>query len=189
MLRESVRDGSDLGRRVQATMETGALVDDVLMTDVVRDRLSRADAARGFLLDGFPRTVPQAEALDGMLGDRGPLVVIEVAVEEAEVLRRLAARMVCGECGTNAQDDLEFATCHDCGGPLVPRADDAEAVVRSRMEVYRRQTAPLIDYYERRPGYVRVDGARMVDDVTAEIMARVEALPPPPPTEARPRSG
>jgi adenylate kinase len=177
MLREAVRAGSDLGRRVQAVMETGALVDDALMTEVVDARLARADAAAGFLLDGYPRTVPQAETLDGLLGARGPLVVIEIAVAEAEVLRRLAARMVCAECGANAQDDREFATCHDCGGALVPRADDAEDVVRARMEVYRCQTAPLIAYYEARPWHVRVDGARLVDDVTDEIMRRVAALP------------
>jgi adenylate kinase len=175
MLRESVRAGSDLGRRVQAVNAQGGLVDDALMTRVVEARLARADAVDGFLLDGYPRTVPQAETLDGLVGARGPLVVIEIAVAEAEVLRRLAARMVCGECGANAQDDRDFSTCHDCGGQLVPRADDAEEVVRARMEVYRRETAPLIQYYEGRTGYMRIDGARLVDDVTDEIIARVEA--------------
>ena len=187
MLREWVRAGTDLGRRVQTVIEQGALVDDALIAEVVEARLSRADAAGGFLLDGYPRTVPQAETLDRLVGARGLLVVIEVAVAEAEVLRRLAARMVCGECGANAQDDRDFSTCHDCGGRLVPRADDAEDVVRARMKVYRRQTAPLIAYYEGRPGYVRVDGARLVDDVTAEIVARVEALSAP--TGARPPAG
>jgi adenylate kinase len=94
MLRESVRAGSDLGRRVQAVIAQGGLVDDALMTRVVEARLARADAVDGFLLDGYPRTVPQAETLDGLVGARGPLVVIEIAVAEAEVLRRLAARMV-----------------------------------------------------------------------------------------------
>jgi len=176
MLRDAVRAGTPLGRQVQAVMEGGQLIDDALMTSVVADRLARADAAHGFLLDGFPRTVPQAETLDGLMEAHGPLVIVEVAVDEAEVLRRLAARMVCGECGANAQDDQDFSTCHDCGGTLVPRADDAEDVVRARMEVYRKQTAPLIAYYEARPTFVRVDGARLVDEVTGTIVREVERL-------------
>jgi adenylate kinase len=97
------------------------------------------------------------------------------AVAVGVVLRGLAARLVWGECGANALDDRDFSTCHDGGGQLVPRADDAEEVVRARMEVYRRETAPLIQYYEGRTGYMRIDGARLVDDVTDEIIARVEA--------------
>ena len=146
------------------------------MTAVVADRLARPDAAAGVLLDGFPRTVPQAEALYGLAAARGPLVIVEVAVDEAEVLRRLAARMVCGECGANAQDDRDFSTCHDCGGALVPRADDAREVVLARMDTYRRQTVPLIDYYKDRPTFLRVDGARLVDDVTAAIVRDVKRL-------------
>lgn len=176
MLREAVRAGSPLGRHVQAIIECGNLIDDTLMTRVVAERLARFDVASGFLLDGFPRTVPQAVALDGLLEGRGPLVVVEVAVEEAEVLRRLAARMVCAECGANAQDDEDYPTCHDCGGPLVPRADDAEEVVRARMEVYWRQTAPLLEYYGRRPGFISVDGAQLVDDVTAALVRAVERV-------------
>ena len=176
MLREAVKSESPLGRQVKAVIESGGLIDDQLITEVVQQRLMAADTAGGFLLDGFPRTVPQAEALDKLLGARGPLVIVEIALSESEVLRRLAARMICGECGTNAQDDEEFATCHDCGGALVLRADDAEQVVRNRLAVYRQQTAPLVGYYGGRDTFCRVDGAQLVDHVTHAIKAAVEAV-------------
>jgi adenylate kinase len=137
--------------------------------------VSAPDAARGFLLDGFPRTVTQAESLDTFMRGRGDLVIVEIALSEKEVLHRLASRMICSECGTNAQDDREVSTCHDCGGTLVPRADDAEQVVRERLNVYRRQTAPLVEYYGARPTYCRVNGASFVDDVSAEIARAVVA--------------
>jgi adenylate kinase len=175
MLRDAVKADSPLGREVKAIMESGGLIDDEVVTRIVCERLTQPDAAGGFLLDGFPRTVPQAIALDQMLNERSPLVVIEVSLSSEDVLRRLAARMVCAECGTNAQDDLEFATCHDCGGPLVPRADDRESVVRNRLDVYKRQTEPLVAFYGTRPTFCRVDGAQMVDRVTADIVSTVNA--------------
>ncbi len=177
MLREAVKSGSELGLQVKTIMESGGLIDDQLITEVVRQRLTAADVASGFLLDGFPRTVPQAEALDRFSSLHDRLVIVEIVLSETEVLRRLAARMVCAECGTNAQDDVEveFATCHDCGGKLVPRVDDAEQVVKNRLEVYRRQTVPLVEYYGCQPTFCRVDGARLVDDVTEAIVAAVEA--------------
>ena len=173
MLREAVREETVLGATIQRVMEEGGLIDDDLITEVVFKRLGRADASRGVLLDGFPRTVAQAKALDAWMVDREPLLVFEIAVSEEEVMRRLAARMVCAECGANAQDDADFSSCHDCGGPLLPRADDAEQVVARRLEVYLAQTAPLVKYYADRGTFVRVDGAHMVDDVTAAIVAGV----------------
>ncbi len=175
MLREAVKSGSGLGRQVQTIIESGGLIDDAMITEVVRQRLQAADVQSGFLLDGFPRTVPQAEALDAFDILKGPLVIVEIVLSEEEVLRRLAARMICSECGTNAQDDAEFATCHDCGGRLVPRADDREQVVKNRLEVYHRQTMPLVEYYGSRPTFCRVDGAQLVDHVTTEIVDAVEA--------------
>ncbi len=172
MLRDAVKSGSPLGRSVQAIIESGGLIGDDVITDVVRERLKAPDVARGCLLDGFPRTVPQAEALDRIMGGSGPIVV-EVALSEEDVLRRLAARLVCAECGTNAQDDEEFATCHDCGGALVPRADDAEQVVRNRLKVYREQTLPLIAYYGGRPNFCRIDGAQLAERVTEDILSAV----------------
>ena len=174
MLRDAVQAGSPLGHRVAAIMESGGLIDDSVIIEVVRERLEQADARRGFLLDGFPRTVPQAKALDTLLEGRAALVIVEVVLSEAEVVRRLASRLVCLECGTNAQDAGEGTTCHDCGGRLVPRADDREQVVLNRLEVYRAQTAPLVDYYTGRDTFWQVDGAQLPDDVTRDIIAAVE---------------
>jgi adenylate kinase len=174
MLREAIKQGTPLGLEVQAILDSGALVDDGLMTRIVQERLAQPDAARGFLLDGFPRTVPQARTLDEMLGAGNRLLVVEVALTDEEVLRRLAARMVCEECGKNSQDDSKDATtCHDCGGTLVPRTDDKEEVVRNRLAVYHRQTAPLVEYYQARPTFCRVDGYQLVDDVTNAIVGAV----------------
>ena len=170
ILREAIKAGTPLGREVQATIERGGLIDDETITRIVCERLQQGDVAAGFLLDGFPRTVPQARSLDDFLQATGALVVVEIALSEQDVLHRLASRLICSECGTNSMDDREVATCHDCGGRLVPRADDAEQVVRERLNVYRQQTAPLIDYYSASPMYCRVDGSRFVDDVTAEIV-------------------
>jgi adenylate kinase len=172
MLRDAVAAGTSLGKQVAAIMESGGLIDDELITRVVNDRLAQADTKTGFLLDGFPRTIPQAESLDRIIADRAPLIVIDIVLSEAEVIRRLASRMVCAECGANAMG--EGTTCIDCGGPLVPRADDREQVVLNRLQVYRDQTEPLVRYYGSRPTYCRIDGARLPDDVTTDIISAVE---------------
>jgi adenylate kinase len=172
MLREAVAAGTPLGQQVAAIMETGGLIDDDLITRVVTERLAQADTHVGFLLDGFPRTIRQAESLDGIIASRGPIIVVDIVLSEAEVIRRLASRMVCAECGANAVG--EGAACHDCGGPVVPRADDREQVVLNRLQVYRAQTEPLVRYYGARPTYCRIDGARLPDDVTADIITAVE---------------
>jgi adenylate kinase len=173
MLREAVAAGTPLGREVAGIMESGGLINDALITRVVTERLAQPDTKAGFLLDGFPRTIPQAESLDRIVADRAPLIIIDVVLSEAEVIRRLASRMVCAECGANAIG--EGSRCHDCGGPLVPRADDREQVVLNRLQVYREQTEPLVEYYGRRPTYCRIDGARLPDDVTADIIRAVES--------------
>ena len=174
MLREAVQAATPLGREVGAIMENGGLIADEVITRVVQERLSQSDTKAGFLLDGYPRTIPQAHALDEMVASRTPLVIVDVVLTEAEVVRRLASRLVCAECGTNAQDTSEDARCHDCGGPLVPRADDREQVVLNRLEVYRTQTEPLVQYYGQRPTYCRIDGAQLPDDVTRDIIRAVE---------------
>jgi adenylate kinase len=173
LLREAVKADSPLGREVKAVIESGKLIDDTTITRIVEERLRQPDIARGYLLDGYPRTVPQAQDLDRFAPS---LIVIEIDVPEAEILRRLAARMVCSECGANAQDDREYARCHDCGGRLVPRADDEEAVVRKRMEVYRLQTEPLVAYYSSRPTFRRVNGDQMFDEVTGDLVRTIEEL-------------
>jgi adenylate kinase len=176
MLRDAVQSGTPLGLEVKAIMDRGGLIDDEVITKVVRSRLDRPDAAAGFLLDGYPRTVPQGRALDAYCDRRAPLVVVEIILSESDILRRLAARMICSECGINSQDDRDYANCIDCGGRLVPRADDAVDVVKKRLEVYHLQTAPLIDFYGARPTYCRVDGARLADAVTDDILTAVSRV-------------
>lgn len=176
MLRDAVKAATPLGLEVKTIMESGGLIDDSTITRLVQERLAHPDVSHGFLLDGYPRTVAQAETFDAFMTGRPPLVVVEMVLSETEVLQRLAARMICAECGTNAQDDRDYASCHDCGGRLVPRVDDREAVVRNRLEVYHRQTAPLVAYYEARPTFCRIDAAQMVDEVTADIVGAVAAV-------------
>jgi adenylate kinase len=176
MLRDAVQSGSRLGLEVKAIMERGGLIDDEVITRVVQARLDRPDAASGFLLDGYPRTVPQGLALDAYCAGRSPLTVVEIVLSEEDVLRRLAARMICSECGKNSQDDQDYTNCVDCGGSLVPRADDAVDVVRKRLEVYHLQTAPLVEFYGARPTYCRVNGAQLADAVTEEILAAVKRI-------------
>ena len=174
MLREAVAGGTALGIRVRDVMARGGLVDDETMVAVVRERLGRADAAPGFVLDGFPRTPAQAAALDGLLAGSG-VTVLDLVVPEDELVRRLSMRRVCGACGTNATgSEGRDGACLRCGGALVQREDDTAGTVRERLAVYRRDTAPVVRHYASHPGYVRVDGMRPADDVAAELVAVVD---------------
>jgi adenylate kinase len=157
ILREAVQAGTELGLIAKATMDSGSLVGDDVMIGIVRERLGRSDAKPGFVLDGFPRTVVQATALDAMVDGRGPLVVLDIVVPEDVLVRRLAARRICSACGANAA--VEWTTqCEKCSGALVTRTDDGDGVVRERLKVYQRQTKPLVDYYAPRVTFRSIDG-------------------------------
>ncbi len=173
ILREAVQSGTELGRAARALMETGRLVGDDVMIEIVRERLERNDARRGFVLDGFPRTVAQAKALDKMLDDEAPLAVIDVEVPEDALVRRLSARRICGSCGWTAVSGA--SACAKCGGALVQRRDDAEDVVRERLRVYQDDTQPLVDFYRDRSTFRSVDGDQSPDAVAADIAAAVAA--------------
>jgi adenylate kinase len=173
ILREAVSAGTELGRLATATMDAGKLVSDQVMIGIVRERLARPDAAKGFVLDGFPRTVAQARELDRMINGRGPLVVIDIVVPLDELVRRLSHRRVCGTCGFTSASDAETA-CQRCGGPLVQRSDDGDEVVRKRLQVYEQDTKPLVAYYRRRPTFRAIDGNRPPDEVAAALEAAVE---------------
>ncbi|MEZ5317234.1 MAG: adenylate kinase [Vicinamibacterales bacterium] len=174
ILREAVQAGTELGRAARALMETGRLVGDDLMIGIVRERLSRPDVARGFVLDGFPRTVPQAQALDKLVDDVGTLVVIDVEVPEDRLVERLGGRRICRNCGWTAAPGLE--ACEKCGGELVQRRDDATDVVRERLRVYWEQTQPLVDYYSRRPTFRSVDGDQSPNAVAEDVAAAVASV-------------
>ena len=171
LLREAVALGTPLGSLVRAVMARGELVGDDLMIEVVRERLARPDAAAGFVLDGFPRTVRQAEALDRLVAGRGPLTVVEIRVPEPELVRRLGARLVCGACGVNAAPGATGAArCGRCGGELGQRADDGAEVVRERLDVFARDTRPLREFYGSRSRLREVNGAASPDEVFAELV-------------------
>ncbi len=168
ILREAIHADTELGRSAKSTIYAGGLVSNDVMIGIVRERLGRADAAGGFVLDGFPRTVEQASALDDMMAGRGPLVVVDIVVPEEVLLRRLAARRICGSCGVNAQVDW-VTVCGNCGGTLVHRKDDNEAIVVERLKIYHRQTEPIVEFYAARPTFRTIDGNQPPDAVTAAM--------------------
>jgi adenylate kinase len=179
MLREAVAAGSELGAKVKSIMESGDLVDDETMAAVVEDRLGKPDCSAGVLLDGYPRTAPQAQSLDPLLAriDMGSVgLVIMLDVAEAEVVRRISGRRSCPGCGSNYhvtfQPPKTESVCDQCGGDLIQRADDKEDVVRERLSVYRRMTEPLVDYYRQRGVLAEIDGSGTVE----EIFSRVDAV-------------
>ena len=174
ILREAVTAGTEVGRAARQTMEAGNLVGDDIMIAIVQDRLDRPDARCGFVLDGFPRTVVQATALDRMVDGRGPLVVLDMVVPEDVLVRRLATRRICSKCGSNAAPDWTTA-CGKCGGRLVTRVDDGIEIVRERLKVYQRQTRPLVEYYGARRTFTSIDGNRPPDVVTAAVDAALDA--------------
>ena len=168
ILREAVHSRTPLGCIAKATMDAGNLVGDDVMIGIVEERLRRDDARPGFVLDGFPRTVVQATALDLMVDGRGPLVVLDIVVPEDVLARRLASRRICGQCGSNAPPHWGLS-CQKCGGELVTRADDNDAIVRERLKVYQRQTRPLVEYYSARPTFRVINGDQAPDVVTADV--------------------
>jgi adenylate kinase len=180
ILRANVREGTDLGQEAKRYMDAGDLVPDEVIMGMVADRLEQPDAEAGFLFDGFPRTVPQAEALEGMLLDRGePLdAVLRLAVPQDEVVRRLTGRRTCSGCGRIFHlvfdPPAEPGRCDDCGGELTQRDDDTEAVVLNRLEVYRSQTQPLEHFYWERGLLRDVEAVGRPDEVSeraAQVLA------------------
>jgi len=182
MLREAVAAGSPLGREAKGYMEQGALVPDDVIIRMMAERLGVADAGRGFILDGFPRTIAQAEALARLLKDLGQTLdtVVYFDVSEPELLRRLTGRRVCRACGHSyhltSNPPKRAGVCDACGGELYQRDDDGEATVRNRLEVYRRQTAPLLDYYRQRNLLVTVSGEGPLETIRNAIRAAAGAV-------------
>jgi adenylate kinase len=193
ILRDAVKSGTALGERVKTVMARGELVSDDLMVAIVKDRLARPDTVRGFVLDGFPRTVPQAQELDTMLAGRGPIIVIEIRVPDDELVRRVVSRRICSNCGrtVSAFDDQSLAgeRCPSCGGTLVSRPDDSEPVMRDRLKVYWRETQPMISYYRSRPTYRVVDGAQPPDRVRDELVTAVAGILGTPTADSKPGAG
>jgi adenylate kinase len=171
ILREGIKEQWPVALAAKAKMDRGELVDDDTMVAIVRERLSRPDAKPGFVLDGFPRTVAQARALDRLVEERasGALVVVDIVVPEQELVRRLAERRICSACGTNAEPGETAAACTRCGGEMITRVDDDKGVVIERLKVYQRTTKPLVEYYRERPTFRVVNGAQPPDRVAHEL--------------------
>jgi adenylate kinase len=182
MLREAVAAGSPLGREAKGYMDQGALVPDDVIIRMMGERLGRPDAGRGFILDGFPRTIAQAEALAKLLKDLGQTLdtVVYFDVSEPELLRRLTGRRVCRKCGhtyhVTSNPPRRAGICDACGGELYQRDDDSEATVRHRLQVYQRQTAPLLDYYRQRNLLTSVAGEGPLATIRDAIRAAAGAV-------------
>ncbi len=176
ILRENVRMNTPLGMKAKEYMERGALVPDEVVVDMVKVRISRDDCRRGFILDGFPRNVAQAEALREMLRGIGKQIdhVIGIDVPKEEIIRRLSGRRVCRGCGANYHviynPPSKDSVCDRCGGEIYQRDDDREETIEARLEVYRQQTLPLVDYYTRMGIYRAVDGTGSAEQITERIV-------------------
>jgi len=182
MLRAAVASGSDVGQQAKAIMERGELVSDDIMIAMIKDRIQQSDCADGFILDGFPRTVAQAEALDEMLGDMGLALdhVVEMKVDDTALVERIKGRYSCAKCGAGYHDYFQKpekeGVCDNCGSTeFSRRKDDNAETVTSRLGAYHTQTAPLLPYYDGKGVLKGVDGMAEIDEVTRQIDAVLEA--------------
>ena len=180
MLRAAVGSGSELGKEVRECIEAGQLVPDEVVDGLIEERIGREDAEQGFLLDGFPRNVAQAKALDEILARRGGLrldSVIFMQAEDAKLVERLSGRLLCRACGfgfhRHYSPPRDEGRCDRCGGELYQRGDDYENVIVSRLEVYRKQTEPLRTYYADHPGFREIDGGGGIDEVYQNLQKAV----------------
>ena len=171
MFRETDQSGSDLGKKLQAFMSAGKLVTDEIVVEVVKTRLLKPDTSKGFLLDGFPRTVFQAQELDKVLESKNQKIdtVLSITLDDEEIVKRLSSRRVCVSCGasynTITQPPKNDSICDKCSGKVILRSDDNPETIRQRLKVYKEQTSPLIDYYSKKKVLRTVDGSGPVEEV------------------------
>lgn len=176
MFRAAVKEGTELGKRAQEYMSAGKLVPDEVTVGIVRERLSKADCANGFILDGFPRTVHQADELAKILADLGKQLtaVINIHVPKEDLIERAVGRRVCRKCGSTYHVKFRpskvSGVCDSCGGELYQRADDTAETMQNRLGVYESSTSPLIDYYKRAGLYTEIDGRQAISKVTEDLV-------------------
>ena len=181
MFREAVKEGTPLGKEAKSYMDAGKLVPDEVTIGIVRERLSKSDCKKGFILDGFPRTVEQADALNEILADNGIKLtgVLNINVPAADLIERAVGRRICKSCGHSFH--VKFnptkveGVCDDCGGTTYQRADDSEETMKSRLSVYESSTRPLIEYYKKAGVYKEIDGRQDIAKVEADLAAVLEA--------------
>lgn len=178
MLRAAVKSGSEIGKKAKAIMDAGKLVSDEVMIAMIEDRIGQPDCAKGFILDGFPRTAAQAEALDAMLSRKGLRLdhVIEMTVDEKALTERIVGRYTCAKCGAGYHDSFQkpkvAGICDVCGSrEFTRRADDNAETVRTRLEAYRKQTQPILPYYRAKGILTSVDGMAEIDEVGRQVGA------------------
>ncbi len=175
ILRQAVSDGTELGQKAKSFMDRGALVPDEVVIGIIEERLRRPDCARGYILDGFPRTLPQAEALSRTLTSIQASLdrVLSIEVPEEELVKRLAGRRVCRVCGymyhVETNPAKRAGVCDKCGGSLYQRDDDKEETIRHRLRVYREQTEPLVAYYDKMELLARIDGRGTIEEISRRI--------------------
>jgi adenylate kinase len=187
MLRAEVKAGSPIGLEAKSVMDAGGLVSDDILVRMIQERIHRPDCAKGFILDGFPRTVPQAEALDKMLHNTAVDLdaVIELKVDEAVLVERISGRFTCAKCGTGYHDRFKLpkkeGVCDACGSTeFTRRPDDKAETVHARLEAYNAQTAPILPYYQAQGRLYAVDGMAEMDEVEAQIEAVLRKIGVPP---------
>ena len=176
MFRAAVKEGTELGKQAKACMDSGKLVPDAVTIGIVKERLAKPDCEKGFILDGFPRTVEQADTLSKILPEIGLKLtrVLNINVPAADLIERAVGRRICKKCG--ATYHIKFnptkveGVCDECGGELYQRADDSEATMKNRLSVYEAQTKPLIDYYQKAGLYTEIDGRQAIDKVTSDLV-------------------
>ncbi len=177
MIREALKNGTEMGLKAKSYMDDGKLVPDEVVIGIVKERLSEDDCKKGFILDGFPRTIPQAEALDNMGVDIK--YVINIDVPDESIIKRMSGRRVCENCGRpyhiESLKPQKDGVCDDCGGTLVQRKDDHPDTVLARLDVYHKETEPLADYYKKQGKLVNVEGQNTVADTTAAVLKAIEA--------------
>ena len=181
MFREAVKEGTPLGKEAKSYMDAGKLVPDEVTIGIVRERLSKPDCKKGFILDGFPRTVEQADALNEILADNGLTLtgVLNINVPAADLIERAVGLRICKSCGHSFH--VKFnptkveGVCDDCGGTTYQRADDSEETMKSRLSVYESSTRPLIEYYKKAGVYKEIDGRQDIAKVEADLAAVLEA--------------
>ena len=176
IIREALKSGTELGKKVQSYMDAGQLVPDHVVIDIIKDRLAAGDSSNGFILDGFPRTIAQAEALDSMKVNIDKVIDIEVADEK--IIERMSGRRVCPQCGASYhlvyKKPVKDGICNTCAGALVQRKDDHPDVVTERLKVYHEQTEPLKSYYEKQGKLYVVEGQEEVADTSRLTLAVLE---------------
>lgn len=176
MFRAAVKEGTELGKKAEACMKSGALVPDEVTIGIVKERLSKEDCAKGFILDGFPRTVEQADALEKILSELGKSLtaVLNIHVPAEDLIERAVGRRICKGCGSTYHVKFNAPKvenkCDNCGGELYQRADDNEATMKNRLSVYENSTRPLIEYYKKAGKYTEIDGRQPIGKVTEDLV-------------------